>query len=201
VPRSALEVELGELGLDLSASARSKLAVYVRELEHWSRVVNLTALRGRELLRRLVVEPIWIGRQLQISGTAADVGSGNGSPAIPLSLTAPLTGFHLIEARARRTAFLRHLVAQLDLKGVVRVHQGRLRDLVRNGFRVEAADWITLQAVNPTADLVDEMKAMAAPTTQVVWITSGRSAPVSTATVVSVPGSNTQAIVFRLDQF
>ena len=67
-------------------NAVQRLAVYCEQLEHWNRKVNLTALEGTALVRRLLVEPIWIAQKLDIKGRVCDIGSGNGSPAIPMRL-------------------------------------------------------------------------------------------------------------------
>ena len=191
-----LASELRNRSVLVSPDIEEKLVVYIQELERWNRAVNLTALRGVELVRRLVVEPVWIGHQLQLSGTLADVGSGNGSPAIPLCLTRPVTHTDLIEARVRRAAFLRHITQTLDIKEV-NVKNARLEELAASDVPV---DWFSLQAVHPSALVLQAMKRLGSPTTRVVWITSLREAPVPAANSLLVPGGNTLAWVFRLDQ-
>jgi 16S rRNA (guanine527-N7)-methyltransferase len=187
--------ELSRLGLSVSDSVRAKLVVYIQELEHWNRSMNLTALQGTELVRRLVAEPAWIGHQLQLSGTLADIGSGNGCPGIALCVTRNLQA-HLIEARARRAAFLRHVAQRLNLENI-RVHRSRVEDIE---VRFESVECITLQAVNPTPQLMKALSRIFPPTTRVVWITSGAAAPTAQASRISVPSSNSEVWVFRLDQ-
>jgi 16S rRNA (guanine(527)-N(7))-methyltransferase RsmG len=191
-----LASELRNRSVPVSPAIEQKLVVYIQELERWNRAVNLTALRGVELVRRLVADPVWIGQQLQLSGTLADVGSGNGSPAIPLCLTRPIAHTDLIEARVRRAAFLRHITQILDIKRV-NVRNTRLEELEASDAPV---DWFSLQAVHPTAMILQAMKRLSSPTTRVVWITSVRRAPVPAADSILVPGGNTRAWVFRLDQ-
>ena len=79
-----LEAELQEFQVELTSHEKTLLARYCDELIRWNKKVNLTGLQGAEMVRRLVVEPVWIGLRLQFSGTLADIGSGNGSPALPL---------------------------------------------------------------------------------------------------------------------
>jgi 16S rRNA (guanine527-N7)-methyltransferase len=196
VTDAILERELLAAGLSFSTAIREKLALYIRELEYWNRKVNLTSLQGAELVRRLVVEPAWIGQQLQMSGKLADIGSGNGSPGIPLFLACNLSGVHLIEVRARRAAFLRHLATQLD-PGRVNVHKARVEDL----SELEPVEWITLQAVRPSGSLVEALCRLCPSTTHVVWITASQRAPSRGALRVAVPWSGSEAWVFRLDQF
>jgi len=191
-----LEKELSDYGLSVSHNMKQRLALYVRELEHWNRTVNLTSLRGAELVRRLIVEPAWVGQELQLSGKLADIGSGNGSPGVPLYVTRKLTRVHLVEARSRRAAFLRHIANQLDGREIT-VHKTRVEDLDPPLERVE---WITLQAVNPTAVLLRAMRRLFHPTTRVVWITGRATEPTRGASRICIPRSSTEVWVFQLDQ-
>lgn len=191
-----LERELVAAGLSVSSEIQEGLSLYLGELERWSRSMNLTSLRGDEAVRRLVVEPVWIGQQLRMSGRLADVGSGNGSPGIPLLLSRRLDRLHLIEARTRRAAFLRHIAAQLDGERIV-VHRSRVEAVEK----MEAVDWVTLQAVRPSALVREALSRLFPSTTHVVWITAGKGSPAREATRISVPQSESEAWVFRLDQF
>jgi 16S rRNA (guanine527-N7)-methyltransferase len=44
-----------------------------------------------------------------------DIGSGGGSPAIPLKLCAPAASLTMVEAKARKSAFLREAIRALRL--------------------------------------------------------------------------------------
>lgn len=167
----------------------------MRELERWNAKLNLTALTGEELVRRLVLDPIDIGRKLQVSGTLLDVGSGNGSPGIPLHLALGLKRSVLVEARQKRAAFLRHVANMLDGDGI-EVYRSRLEDL-ESTLRV---DWISLQAVQPSPKLLATLRRFAYETTRVVWITSIDSPPVARASRVEKEDHGTAAWVFQLDQ-
>jgi 16S rRNA (guanine527-N7)-methyltransferase len=57
-----------------------------------------------------------------------DLGSGAGLPGIPLAIASPEVRFRLVEARARRVAFLELVVAELAL-GNVEVVQARAEDI------------------------------------------------------------------------
>ena len=194
---SILERDLVRLGLNAS-DIRESLSIYLRELERWNKKLNLTSLEGEELVRRLISEPAWIGQQLQMSGVLADIGSGNGSPGLPLYVTCRLNGVHLIEARSRRAAFLRHVASLLGSEGIL-VHKSRAEEIREFTPR---ADWICMQAVSPTRKLLDALRALCPSTTRVVWITSVMTpAPVAHAERLNVANSNTVAWIFHLDQF
>lgn len=166
-----LRSELDRIQLQIASATQTKLVRFCEELDRWNRRINLTGLSGVDLVRRLVVEPIWIGDHLQMTGTLVDIGSGNGSPAIPLALTCAFEKTHLVEARTRRSAFLRQMLTVLQVPG--EVHRARFEDAIAE---LPAADWITLQAVHPTEALLAAMKRISKPNTAVAWITSTSTA-------------------------
>ena len=151
---TVLQEEFLRLGLSISPEIHEKLETYVRELEHWNRSINLTSLRGVNLVRRLVVEPGWIGTKLQMSGNLMDVGSGNGCPAVPLYLLCGLNRVDMVEARTRRAAFLRHIAKQLGADGMV-IHKLRLEDMKQFSVPV---DWVTFQGVDPTPKFMEALE-------------------------------------------
>ena len=163
-----LESELENFQIQLDALQKQTLVAYCRELTRWSSKINLTALSGANLVRRLVVEPVWIGLQLNPQGTLLDIGSGNGSPAIPLNVVSHFSSCHLVEARTKRAVFLRHLSSALQLKNI-QVHQTRFEDISEP---LESPDWVTLQAVALTKELMQSIHQISRPTTTVVWFTS-----------------------------
>ena len=186
-----VQAELRTSDLKFSNTVQEQLSRFSDELEHWNRRVNLTSLSGSALVRRLIVEPVWIGEELKMSGVLADIGSGNGSPAIPLSITRGFQQAHLIEARARRAAFLRHVSATLRIPA--RVHHARFEDACGE---LPTVDWITLQAVFPTEDLIKAMQKISTATTTALWITSTRIKP-AFGTALQTPFPDTQAILFK----
>jgi 16S rRNA (guanine527-N7)-methyltransferase len=190
-----LESELRHFQIDLSANQKRLLARYCDELLHWNKKINLTGLRGAEMVRRLVVEPVWIGLQLKLQGILADVGSGNGSPAVPLHVACNFLKAHLIEVRAKRAAFLRHITTTLPLTNVA-VHRARFEDVVSE---LGLVDWITLQGVALSRELLDSAKQISSSTTNIVWISSpGVMPPSSPTRTLQVPSTGTQVFLFRL---
>jgi 16S rRNA (guanine527-N7)-methyltransferase len=164
-----LRTELDALRLEIPTPELTKLARYCAEVERWNRRMNLTSLSGRSMVERLVVEPVWIGKQLDIKGDVVDIGSGNGSPAIPLGISSGLRSIQMVESRLRRVAFLRHLVAILEMRTAI-VHRGRFEDVAAS---LEAPDWVTLQGVALTPGLVKMIKGIRKRETRLVWITAG----------------------------
>jgi len=185
-----LRTELRSANVKISPSVLIKLSQYCFELTHWNKKINLTSLQGAALVRRLVVEPVWVGERLDMRGVLIDIGSGNGSPAIPLCITRSFDEVVLVEARARRSIFLRHLVAKLGLGGVG-VRRGRFED----AGDLQKPDWVTLQGVFPSSNLLTAIKTIRIPTTRVVWITSESGLKIEKARIVEVPFSQTRVVI------
>jgi 16S rRNA (guanine527-N7)-methyltransferase len=190
-----LQEELLRLGLSISPEIQEKLETYVRELEHWNRRINLTSLRGGDLVRRLVVEPGWLSTKLQMSGNLMDVGSGNGCPAVPLYLLRGLSRVDLVEARTRRAAFLRHIAKQLGAHGMV-VHKLRLEEMKEP----VPVDWVTFQGVDPSPKFIEILRSLVPSTTRIVWITSREMPAWPSVSRISIPNSKTVAWVAQLDR-
>jgi 16S rRNA (guanine527-N7)-methyltransferase len=191
-----LTSQLLEFGIDVPESQKISLAAYCDELIRWNEKINLTALSGEKLVQRLVVEPVWIAQALKLSGSLTDIGSGNGSPAIPFQIVCPYLRCDLVEARAKRAAFLRHLCLKLKLPGT-RIHRAKYEDIAP---AVSQSDWITLQAVALTPQLLSVIRGFVISTTTIVWITAGNvETTLSPVESLSVPITGTRVLLFRLD--
>lgn len=194
--REILESELLNFQIALPDPQKTVLAAYCDEITRWNRTINLTALSGVALVRRLVVEPVWIARQLAMKGVLVDVGSGNGAPAIPFHVTRSFDSCCLIEARARRAAFLRHLAVTMGLKNVA-VHRARFEDVDPT---LLSPDWVSLQAVSLSRDLIDSIRKIARSTTTIVWVTSpAAQSQLKPFGTLRVPVTGTEVLLYRLD--
>jgi 16S rRNA (guanine527-N7)-methyltransferase len=194
-PLELVERELHRFQIDLPRLQKVALAEYCDELDRWNKKINLTALSGAELVRKLVVEPVWIARKLRLKGALVDIGSGNGSPAIPFQIVCPLSECHLVEARAKRAAFLRHMITTLNLDNIA-VHRARFEDITTV---LKTPDWISLRAVALSQKLIDSVKEISGPTTTLVWITSSNRPLLHPVLTLSVPITGTQVFLFQLD--
>src|SRR5262249_16767768 len=106
-PRVVHEGALERVGVP--AAALEPLGSYLELLERWSRRVNLTGARSAERRVALLIEPALALQQWLLPGALVDVGSGNGSPGLVLGLLDRVGRVTLLEARARRWAFLREV--------------------------------------------------------------------------------------------
>jgi 16S rRNA (guanine527-N7)-methyltransferase len=102
---------------------------YAELLLDWNRTVNLTGARTLpEIEAQIGDANVLLGVDWGAVQTVIDIGSGGGLPAIPLALALPTVRFTLLEANARKCAFLEHAAGTLQL-GNVRVLPGRAEEL------------------------------------------------------------------------
>ena len=140
--RQRLRAGLTTLKLDLDDSTIERLLDYVDLLLRWNAAYNLTAVRDpgemvtRHLLDSLAVLPHVTGN------TLADLGTGAGSPGIPLVLARPELTVHLVESNGKKARFLREAVRTLGLANA-EVAESRIEALGRPG----AFDAITARAL------------------------------------------------------
>jgi 16S rRNA (guanine(527)-N(7))-methyltransferase RsmG len=193
-----IECELGQFEIDLREPQKLMLAAYCEQLASWNRKMNLTGLSDTTLVRRLVAEPVWIASALQLRGALIDIGSGNGSPAVPFDIVCGFERCQLVESRTKRAAFLRHLAMVLPLPKVI-VHRSRFEEVLSD---LEPASWISLRAVFLNARLMDSIRQVALPKATIVWITS-RSVEAATSLnpfrTLTVPITGTRVLLFQLD--
>ena len=94
-------------------------------LERWLAGVvatpGLTAIRDAAEARRVLLDDALAGVELveRHDGSIVDVGSGGGTPGIPLAVSLPARHVTLLEAERRKCAFLERFAAELPNLDVV----------------------------------------------------------------------------------
>lgn len=141
----------------LTLAMLEPLEGYYRLLAHWNAKINLTALPldapTDETFDRLLVEPIAASRWVKDSpGTWLDLGSGGGSPAIPMKIARPALSLTMVESKERKSAFLREATRALGLADT-NVVTSRFEELAEDLGRVSRADLITIRAVKADGEL------------------------------------------------
>ena len=122
-----------------------------------------------EAADRLIVEPVLGARRLRPSEhVIIDVGTGGGSPAIPLAIMAPDVRMVMVEVKVRKCAFLREVVRQLGLKGAA-VENCRVEELLSRSEYHEAIDVVTVRAVRPDRRLLLAIQAFLKPGGRLFW--------------------------------
>jgi 16S rRNA (guanine527-N7)-methyltransferase len=167
ITSAELSRRLGAVGIGVSGAGAEALARFVELLLRWNRVYNLTGVRGAdEVVDRHLVESFAL-RPLLKGTRVADVGSGGGLPGIPLAIAEPERRFTLIESRAKRVRFLRHVIAELKLANAEVAH-GRAEALT---FARPFAT-VLARAVAPPAELLAICRPLTAPGSILLLLTA-----------------------------
>ena len=146
--RTRLTKRARKAGVFLPEDLVAQLSAYYELLERWNRKINLTALDNPdEAIDRLLLEPIAAARHFpSADASLMDIGSGGGSPAIPMKLCAPGLRLTMVEAKARKSAFLREAVRALRLERTA-VETARYEELLARPELHETFDVLSLRAV------------------------------------------------------
>ena len=147
--RTRLSRRAAKVGVFLPDGLSDRLASYYELLSRWNRKINLTALDDPdEAIDRLLLEPILAARHLPTGDVdIMDIGSGGGSPAIPLKLAGSSSSrLTMVEVKARKSAFLREAVRTLGLDKTT-VETSRYEELLARPDLHEAFGLLSLRAV------------------------------------------------------
>ena len=106
------------MGLSLSGDQIEKNLSYLKLLLETNQEYNLTSITDtKEATIKHLLDSLSIYQLLE-GETIADIGSGGGTPGIPLAIAFPKKKFLLVESKQKKAAFLVGAVKQLKLKNV-----------------------------------------------------------------------------------
>jgi 16S rRNA (guanine527-N7)-methyltransferase len=171
----AVQNRAREAGVSVSDAQIAYLRTYYELLARWTRRINLTSLPlegyPNQSIDRLLIEPLLAGPFFSSdSPDWIDLGTGSGSPAVPLRIARPGGVLEMIESRQRKTAFLREVVRVLQLRRT-EVRTTRIED-----FAVSAppssADVITMRAVKPAVTILHAVARLLKPRGRFLWFGS-----------------------------
>ena len=172
-------------GVVLDDVQLSVLEGYLELLARWNATINLTALPldgfPDTTLDRLIGEPLMASRFVpaarshvaadagQRGLSLVDLGSGGGSPALPLKIIRPDLRLTMVESRDRKGAFLREAIRVLELRDATAI-TGRFEEI--NAVNV---DIITVRAVIGNEVLAAAVRRMLAADGRLLLFGSSRS--------------------------
>ena len=142
-------------GITLTPAQDDAFETYYRELVAWNARVNLTAITARDdVLVKHFLDSLSVAPQLRDGQRVIDLGAGAGFPGIPLKIVLPHLRLTLLEATGKKVAFLKHIIAQLDLRDAVAI-QARAEDLGHHAAHRAQYDVAVARAVANLATLLE----------------------------------------------
>ncbi len=162
--RTRLSRRASKAGVFLPTELADRLLSYYELLSRWNRKINLTALDDPDAaIDRLLLEPVVAARHVPRGAQACmDIGSGGGSPAIPLKLAAPAMSLMMVEVKARKSAFLREAIRHLELTATT-VETHRYEELLARPELHDAFDLLSLRAVRVEGKTLSNLQAFVRP--------------------------------------
>ncbi len=143
--------EMRELRVDVSRETRDQLEALVHTLGRWQKAINLV---GKATLEDIWVRHVLDSAQLvplipKGARTLVDLGSGGGFPGLVLAALRPELKVTLIEADARKGAFLAEAGRRMSLKNLPKVVISRIETAPPT-----KADVVTARALAPLSQLL-----------------------------------------------
>ncbi len=149
-----------KLGLQLSPRQLEQFSIYYQELIDWNQRVNLTAITEYEevqIKHFLDSLTVTLAFKPPISNTdlrLIDVGTGAGLPGLVLKILFPDIKLVLLEATAKKAAFLRHLYSKLKLDNIETII-GRAEEVAHLAQYREQFDVVLSRGVAPLPTLIE----------------------------------------------
>jgi 16S rRNA (guanine527-N7)-methyltransferase len=153
-----LRARADALELQLTDPLAAQLVRYIDLLFRWNAKINLTSLTDPDAaVDRLLLEPLAAARHLSSGVELMDLGSGGGSPAIPLALALNASRLVMVESKSRKAAFLREAVRVLGLASVV--ENARFEDVAAQGRHNGQISLVSIRAVRVDLPTLTTAKA------------------------------------------
>lgn len=144
-----LKLGAHQFGVALSEEQLRLFLLFLEGLWSWNRSINLTGMaKKRDMLIKLLLDPMVALPYLPTRGTLLDVGSGAGIPGLPLKIARPEYEVDLLEAKAKKVSFLKEMIRKVGLKGI-KAYQGRAEKKEDLPVLLHGYDIVTARALAP----------------------------------------------------
>jgi 16S rRNA (guanine527-N7)-methyltransferase len=176
--RQRLQRRARKLQVDIAPEWLDPLEQFFQLLAKWNAKINLTSLPldppVDHALDRLILEPL-TAVKLVPDGRIVwyDLGSGGGSPAVPLKIARPRARLTMFESKSRKVAFLREAVRVVGLEDTT-VEGVRLEEV--NSKLNGKAQIVTVRALRMDAALTRVVDRLLTPEGQLLLFCGNDSA-------------------------
>jgi len=127
----------GKLGIELNVAQVEQFKLYYQELIEWNRKFNLTTITDyqevqlKHFLDSITIMSVLTEEEVRKPDfSIIDIGTGAGFPGVPLKILFSKSRLVLLDSRAKKVAFLRHITQKLELESVEVIH-GRAEEIAR----------------------------------------------------------------------
>ena len=163
-------------GIVVPTGLESRLGAYFDLLFRWNAKINLTALTEPDAaVDRLLLEPLAAALELPPAGEIIDLGSGGGSPAIPLALALGSSRLVMVESKIRKAAFLSEAVRSLQLPATV--ENARFEEVAARGAYAGQMSLVTIRAVRVDRQTLTTAKSFLKPGGQIALFSPTAGSP------------------------
>ncbi len=134
----------------LTSKQIEQLTIYRTELKRWNARINLTALDDdTAVIYKHFLDSISILEHFAISENqeVIDIGTGAGFPGIVIKIYIPSIHLTLVEASQKKVAFLKYLIAQLNLDTSIQVIAKRAEICAETDEFISTYDWVLTRYV------------------------------------------------------
>ena len=171
-----LRARAAAAGLAVPAAIESRLIAYFDLLFRWNAKINLTALTDPDAaIDRLLLEPLAAALALPREAELIDLGSGGGSPAIPLALALQARRLVMVESKTRKAAFLGEANRVLQLDAVI--ENSRFEDVASRGVYGGQMSLVSIRAVRADRPTLVVAKSFLKPGGQIALFTPTEASP------------------------
>lgn len=150
--KAQLEGGMDNLGFEIMPENIYKLLIYKDLLLKWNKSINLTSIKNKEIVTHHFLDCLAVIPFIK-SSSLLDVGTGAGLPGIVIAIIKPDIKISLIDKVGKKIAFIKRVLAELDIKNV-QTHHSRVELMTSE----EKYDGIISRAFSNMGDFVQITK-------------------------------------------
>ena len=150
--KAQLEGGMDKLGFEIMPENIDKLLIYKNLLLKWNKSINLTSIKNKEIVTHHFLDCLAVIPFIK-SSSLLDVGTGAGLPGIVIAIIKPDIKISLIDKVGKKIAFIKRVLAELDIKNV-QTHHSRVELMTSE----EKYDGIISRAFSNMGDFVQITK-------------------------------------------